>query len=91
MKIDVQGFELAVLKGAQKALQDTLVVHTEACGGIWWAVYLGVHAVCGSARIGIIGAEMQQAFQKDFSAVCSRLSSWRCTNDSRCLRRWINF
>jgi len=29
LKIDVQGFELAVLEGAQKALQDTLVVHTE--------------------------------------------------------------
>lgn len=37
MKIDVQGFELAVLKGAQKALQDTLVVHTEAreCDGLY--------------------------------------------------------
>lgn len=25
LKIDVQGFELAVLKGAQKALQDTML------------------------------------------------------------------
>ncbi|CAK9031239.1 DNA polymerase delta catalytic subunit [Durusdinium trenchii] len=29
LKIDVQGFELAVLKGAQKALEETLVLHTE--------------------------------------------------------------
>jgi hypothetical protein len=91
LKIDVQGFELAVLKGALKALQDTLVVHTEAreCDGLYSC---GSEVVMlGSEYIGIIGAEMQQAFQKDFSADRSRLSSWRCTNDSRCLRRWINF
>lgn len=29
LKIDVQGFELAVLQGAEKALKDILVVHTE--------------------------------------------------------------
>ena len=30
LKIDVQGFELSVLKGAEQALKDVLVVHTEA-------------------------------------------------------------
>ncbi|CAE7679795.1 POLD1 [Symbiodinium pilosum] len=29
LKIDVQGFELSVLKGAEQALKDVLVVHTE--------------------------------------------------------------
>ena len=30
LKIDVQGFELSVLKGAEQALKDVLVIHTEA-------------------------------------------------------------
>ena len=40
---DPEGYELAVLKGAERALQDALVVHTEASratetGSVGWRV-----------------------------------------------------
>ena len=42
LKIDVQGFELSVLKGAEQALKEVLVIHTEAPRLCPAALHVGV-------------------------------------------------